>query len=546
MLKGTRLIGARDQIARASSFEDAHAGHRWQLPARYNISTDCVSRWATDAMWRSRPALIWHKADDSLETFTWAEIEQRINRMANGLISRLGIQPGDVVAVMLPQRPETAIIHMAIYRVGAILLPLSKLYAGDALQYRIVHASAKAIVVDEESLPTIDDVRAGVDTVQNIMVVGDGPSEHLRWSDVEEAGSPVFEAADTTPNTPALLSYTSGTTGTPKGCLHGHRVALGHANLSYVLDYFQEDDVYYSHADWSWLAGIGNGILGPWGFGVPIVASTPRFDPAHLVRLIDRTNVTVGLYTPTVLRLVRQAGETPKRLLRCVVSGAELVTPEITEWAAVSFADSFNIGFGQTEANDVIGCVSMWETPPVETLGRALPGHDVAIMDDQDHPVEVGEIGEICIRADNDPVQLLEYFRSPEATAEKFRSGWLHTGDLGYADDRGYLAFSGRTDDMIKASGYRISPGEVEAAILRLDEVVECAVVGVADADRGQVVKAFVQVEDGVNTDSLADRVRTSVRAGVGKHAYPRQVEFVSEFPRTATGKIRRAELRGR
>jgi acetyl-CoA synthetase len=539
-------VGVADQIVVSSTFEQAIAQHQWRIPDRYNISVDCLTRWASDPTTADRPGLLWARADGEVDELSWVYLDRQVNRVANVLTNRFGIGRGDVVGVLLAQRPETAICHMAIYRIGAILLPLSKSYAGRALSYRLEHGGAKLVIVDAESRSSVETVRGELTDLRGVMVVDADAAPDERYQDLVEQAAATFQPADTSPHDPALLAYTSGTTGDPKGCLHGHRVALGHANLSYVLNYFQAGDRYYSPADWSWLAGIGNGMLGPWGFGVPVVASEARFDPQDLGALIDRTGVTVGLFTPTVLRLVRHSGGAPTRKLRCVVSGAELVTPEVVEWSLESFADAFNIGFGQTEANDIVGCVSAWEDPPLETLGRTLPGHRVEILDADDQPVAPGEIGEIALELEGNPVALMEYYKSPETTAAKFANGWLHTGDLGIADEAGYMRFVGRTDDMIKASGYRISPGEVEGCILQHPAVVECAAVGVEDAERGQIVKAFVQVRDDVHTDRriLVDEIKAAVRAGVGRHAYPREVEFVTEFPRTVTGKIRRAELR--
>jgi acetyl-CoA synthetase len=434
---------------------------------------------------------------------------------------------------------------MAVYHLGAVALPVSKLYGTDAVAYRLEHSDARVVVVDDDSRATVAPALPGLPLLGHVVTVGprQAATDHVFDELVREA-SPRSRPVDTAPDEPAVLMYTSGTTGRPKGCLHGHRAALGHANLGYSLDLPRAGDVYYSHADWSWVAGLMNGLLATWGFGLTVVCSDARFDPGGMAALIERHGVTCGLYTPGVLRQLAEHRPSTDYRLRCAVSGGELVTPEVAEWALAEFTGSFNVGFGQTEINDVIGNISLWEQPPLGPLGRPTPGHHVALLDEHDQTVPPGTTGEIAVRADaGNPAPMLRYHRDPEGTAAKFRSGWVHTGDLGVADDRGYISFASRTDDVIKTSGYRVGPGEIEACLLRHPAVRECAVVGVPDPQRGQVVVAHV-VARGQEGDALAAELQDVVRRQVGHHAYPREVRFVDELPKTVTGKVLRTRLR--
>jgi acetyl-CoA synthetase len=540
------VTGVPDQIAwDARSFDEARAQHRWKVPAVYNIAADCVHRWAADPAKRDAPALVWDRGDGRTTTYSWVDADREVRRAANALRSELGVRPGDVVALLLPQRPETAFLHMAVFHLGAVSLPISKLYGSDAVEYRLRHASARVVVVDDESRLTINPVLGRLPDLRHVVTVGAPQSAADRsYDDLIRRASPRSEPAATRPDQPAILMYTSGTTGQPKGCLHGQRVSLGHANLGYSLDLPRPDDVYYSHADWSWVAGLMNGLLATWGFGLTVVCCDGRFDPAALTALVERHGVTCGLYTPGVLRQLAEHSPPSAHRLRCAVSGGELVTPEVSQWALENFTSAFNVGFGQTEVNDLIGNVSLWEAAPIGPLGRPLPGHEVALLDEDDQPVAQGATGEIAVRlTDDNPAPMLRYHLDPTSTAAKFRSGWLHTGDLGTADESGFISFASRTDDVIKTSGYRVGPGEVEACLLSHPAVRECAVIGVPDPSRGQSVVAHVVVR-AAGDAQLARELQDFVRSRVGHHAYPRAVHFSDALPKTVTGKVIRAQLR--
>jgi acetyl-CoA synthetase len=344
--------------------------------------------------------------------------------------------------------------------------------------------------------------------------------------------------------------YTSGTTGKPKGVLQGHRFLLGHNGVDYAFNFLREDDVYYSPADWAWAGGLMLGLLLPMAHGIPLVAyRATHFDPEHALAIMERHGVSVGLFPPTVLRLIRDSGaarpEVVDRLrLRCFVSGAEAVTPEVIAWAQDRLRVAINNAYGQTEANGLVGHCSALESMDPEALGRPYPGHAVAIVNDALEPVGPGEMGQIAVRAD-DPACMLEYWRNPTATGEKVSGGWLLTGDSAHYDGDGLLYFHGRADDIIKSSGYRIGPAEIESALLEHEAVAECAAIGKPDPVRGQVVAAYVRLRDGATpSEGLTAALQRLVRERVGAHAYPREVHYVESLPRTETGKIRREQLK--
>jgi acetyl-CoA synthetase len=545
------VIGLREQtVKNAKDIADARARHRWQIPADYNIAMDCIDR-HTDL--RDKPALFYEDDEGRVEKYNFRQIGALSRRFANAL-SALGVHRGDVVAIHLPQRPETAIAHIGCYRLGAIALPISKLFGPDALLYRLTNSAAKALMLEPESVDKIDPIRSQLPDLKHVIVTGgDGPlpSGQVSFDHLISQASEAFTMPETSAEFPALLMYTSGTTGDPKGVLHAARYVLGHNGIDYSYNFLRGGDLYYSPADWAWAGGLLDGLLAIWPYGIPVLAyrSKARFDPDVMLHLVQKYSATIGLYPPTVLKGLREIKNPRERYpnlrLRCVVSGAEPVSPELARWVDEQLGVEFNQAFGQTEANYFIGNCSALEKPILEPLGKPYPGHDVAILVDG-HPVGAGEKGEIGIRRDS-PVVMKEYWKNSAAMSDKFAGEWCLTGDMGHIDDQGYVYFQGRNDDVIKTSGYRVGPAEVEAKIIEHPAVASCAVIGVPDERRGQSIKAFLKLLPGHEpSQKLIEEIQQHVKQRLAAHEYPRQFEFIDEFPMTVTGKIRRRDLRDR
>ena len=498
---------------------------------------------------RDKPALYYQDDEGREEKYTFGEIGALSRRFANALTG-LGVKRGDVVAIHLPQRPETAIAHIALYRIGAIALPISKLFGSDALLYRLTNSAARVILLEPESVEKIELIRSQLPELRHVIIAG-GNKGGLGFDDLISKASEDFTTARTAAEDPVLLMYTSGTTGDPKGVLHASRYVLGHNGIDYSYNFLREGDLYYSPADWAWAGGLLDGLLAIWPYGIPVLAyhSKARFDPNVMLGLVAKYGATVGLYPPTVLKGLREVKNPrekyPNLRLRCIVSGAEPVSPELARWVDDQLKVEFNQAFGQTEANYFIGNCSALEKPRLEPLGKAYPGHDVAIVVDG-QPVKPGATGEIAIRRDS-PVVMKEYWKNPEAMNEKFAGEWCLTGDIGSMDDEGYIYFQGRGDDVIKTSGYRVGPAEVEAKIIEHPAVASCAVIGVPDERRGQAIKAFVKLlPDHQPSDRMIAEIQQHVKTRLAAHEYPRELEFIDEFPMTVTGKIRRRDLRER
>ncbi len=501
------------------TYETLRAAFRWVLPGRVNIGVEVSDRQPAGA-----PAILVTDGREITRVVSFGELSEASNRLANVLVAK-GVEAGDRVALILSQRPETAIAHVAIYKLGAIAVPLSAAFGSDALEVRLRGSEPQAVLGERESLERV--AALGFD---GVLIDVDRDLEPLL-----AAASPDFTAAPTTPDTPALLVYTSGTTGAPKGALHGHRVLAGHLpGFELSHDFFpQSGDRIWTPADWAWIGGLYDVVMPALAHGMPVVAyRARRFDPEQAFDLIARAGVRNVFMPATALRMMRRAGGVPVSL-RTLASGGETVGEETAAWCRERFGVRLNEFYGQTEANLLIGNCAAWPERP-GWMGRAYPGHELRLVD-----------GEIAVRVEGDPVVFLGYWRDDEATAGRVRDGWLHTGDLAEVDDEGNYRSIGRVDDLISSGGHRIGPGEIEECLIRHPAVAIAAVIGVPDEVRGEVVKAFVVTSPGASGSAeLVTELQAHVRHRLAGYEVPRSIEFVQELPLTVTGKIRRGELR--
>jgi acetyl-CoA synthetase len=494
-------------------------------------------------------ALLELQSDGSARTFTFGALARDSNRLANAL-SALGVNPGDRVAIMAPQSIECALTHLAVYKLSAIAVPMSTLLGPDAVSHRLQDSGASVIVVgsncSDEARQTIVDSGLPVISAESSNL-----SRHRHFWEIVRRASDRFIPADTTADSPALIIYTSGTTGSPKGAVHAHRVLIGHLpGFELSHDFFpQAGDRFWSPAEWAWIGGLMNCLLCTWFHGMPIVAARRDgpFDPEWAVGIVRGLGVRNTFLPPTALRLMHKAEVSlPAGTLRTIMSGGEHLGEEVSSWASERLGVQPNEIFGQTEANYVIGnCRSTWPVVP-GSMGLPYPGHDVSVLSDDGIELAPGEIGEVGVRVP-DPVAFLGYWANSDATAKKVRGDWLFTGDLASTDADGYFWFGGRSDDVISSAGYRIGPQEIEQCLQQHHAVRLAAAIGIPDVLRGEVVKAFIELNAGsAPSPELADEIRSFVRDRLAAYEYPRQIEFISQIPLTVTGKIRRSVLRER
>jgi acetyl-CoA synthetase len=510
------------------------------IPRKFNLGVACLDEQDPNAR-----ALTIVSPDDSDVSYTFGQVKDRANRLAN-VLRELGVGKGDVVGLVKTASLETAVSYMAIFRLGAVALPLSSLFGPDALQYRLRHGEAKVVITAIENAAKVREA-LGDDPVP-LVVVGGRPAEgELSFVDALAAASPNFMPVTTDAEDPVFLIYTSGTTGDPKGALHAHRLVFGHIPaLETIFEFYpQPGDVFWSPADWAWIGGLMDVFIPAWWFGLPIVVDLDgAFSAERAVWLMRKYAVTLTLLPPTAMRVIRASGIPGGDFsMRVVLSGSEVVGADLLRWSTDYFDCTVNEAYGQTELNACVGnCASVYPIKP-GALGRALPGTVVAVIDDEGNPL-IGVEGEIAIDRHH-PNTLLEYWRNPQATKDKYINDWLITGDLGVMDEDGYLWFKSRKDDVIKSSGYRIGPGEIENSLGAHEAVAMAAVIGVPDERRGQVPKAFVVLKPGVEpSDELAEALRQHVRRRLAPHEVPREVVFIDDLPRTTTGKVMRRALR--
>ncbi|MEK8048868.1 AMP-binding protein [Ideonella sp. DXS22W] len=545
-----------------------HASFRWQVPAQFNIAEACCGRWA-----RRTPravAIRWQRENGERGSLSYGQLQRQANRLAHAL-ARRGVARGDRVAIVMPQRVETAVAHMAVYQLGAVAMPLSMLFGPEALEYRLRDSGARAAIVDESAIANLRAARPACPALACVIAVGQATGQgDMDWAPALAAEPDRHDPVVTGADDPAVLIYTSGTTGPPKGALIPHRALIG--NLSGFVcsqNFFPQDDaVFWSPADWAWTGGLMDALLPTLYFGRPIVAYQGRFDPERALALMAEYKVTHSFLFPTALKAMMKAVPEPRQRfrlrLRAVMSAGEAVGDAVFAWCQQALGVTVNEMFGQTEINYIVGnCTRSldaqgrlapgWPAKP-GSMGRAYPGHRVAVIDDDGRECPRGTPGDVAVHrldvhGQPDPVFFLGYWNNPQATAAKFTGdpadSWCRTGDTAVMDADGYLWYQGRSDDVFKAAGYRIGPSEVENCLVKHPAVANAAVVPKPDAARGAVVKAYVVLSPGFSGDTgLVEALQQHVKGRLAPYEYPKEIEFIDALPMTTTGKVQRRVLR--
>jgi acetyl-CoA synthetase len=514
------------------TYEEAVAAHEWRVPERYNLAQDVCDKHPPD-----RLAMVHESFDGTVREVAWGELQALANGAA-AVLRDVGVGRGDRVAVVLPPTPETAAIFFGTWKLGALLLSMSVLYGDDGIRHRLSDAEPAVLVTDEANQGRFSGWSGRVLTLEGLL---DGaPSDPI--------------STDTAADDPAQLYYTSGTTGTAKGVVHAHRYLLAHEEFVYCHD-VQDGERFHGMGEWAWAAGIAP-LLGPWRLGAVqlVYQREGGFDGRKQLAFLSRHGATNVFTTPTAMRSmmsIEAAGENhPLPDLRIVCSAGEPLNPEAIRWFREQYGITVLDYYGLTESYPLVANYPFMEVRE-GSMGRVMPGWDVQLLDEDERPVGEGERGEICLRARSNPHYPLGYWSPPsdptaneQAARETFGGEWFHTKDAASMDADGYVWYEGRADDVIIAAGYRIGPFEVESALPRAPAVAEAAAVASPDERRGNVVKAFIVLAGGQSRPTSSPRrSRRSCATAVGLRV-PAKVEFVSDLPKTLTGKIRRIELR--
>ena len=516
-------------------------------PDNSNIFHMTVGRYL-DAASRDKPALIYQAADGSVSVQSFADVDRAATGLA-ATLRRMGYGPGDFIGLHTGQHPDTAVAHMAIAKLGAVAVTLSQLYGPETLAHALNDCAARVILTDQLAWAALRASQSETfPHVRHVLMRDPGPGEF----DLTEAFNdrslftPAYGGADD----PALLMYTSGSTGKPKGILHGHRVLAAYTpsiNLFFNMSMQDPDAVFWSPSDWAWVGGLLDMLFPAWMAGRPIATSLDRFSAEGAYSFMARHRVTHCFLAPTAIKRLAQTRDPRSSYalsLRVICTGGEALAAETLEWAENRLGVVCNEFYGMTEVNHLIGnCAALYPRKP-GSMGRAYPGHEVHLVDDQGSAVPDGEAGEIVTPADA-PTRFLGYLHNPDKAAEMRLGPWLRTHDLAVRDADGYYWYKGRSDDLIKSSGFRIGPAEIEECLLAHPAVADCAVIGKPDAARGQIVKAFVKLRAGVSpSDPLTAELCSLVRTRLAAYKVPREVQFVADFEMTTSGKINRRALR--
>ncbi|MEO1292233.1 MAG: AMP-binding protein [Pseudomonadota bacterium] len=528
------------------SYEQAVRDFRWPSPHRYNLADALSGDWAVREP--GRVAIRHLTGDVQIEDWSYGRLDARASQASNAFAA-LGLMRGDRCGVLLPQSPETALLHIALYKMGAVALPLFTLFGEDGLHYRLENAAARMVVTDAANLPKILAIRDRLPKLERVLCI-DGPEVGvLGFHETLDQAADRFETVATTLSDPSFICYTSGTTGPPKGALHMHGVLLGHLPgvQMWLEGVPKPGDVNWTPADWAWLGGLCNVMMPSLAYGIPLIAHRmSKFDPDHAFWIWQRLGVTIGFLPPTALKIMRQAKAPPTDALslRAIGCGGEPLGTELLDWGRATLGLTINEFYGQTECNLIVSNNQAMMPVKPGSMGRATPGHRLTVLSSEGQELPVGETGEIAV-ARGTLSMFKEYWQRPDATEKKFSGDWMRTGDEGHIDEEGYVTFSARTDDVITSAGYRIGPGEVEDCLTSHPAVAMAGVIGVPDEIRGEAVKAYVVLRPGVEgTAALVEDIQSHVKQRLSPHEYPREVAFLDQMPLTATGKIMRRELK--
>ncbi len=559
-------------------------GFGWEVPEFFNMAHMCCRRWGQAADATEKIAIIADSTGAQARFHSYAELYEQACRLSH-VLSGLGVQPGDRVAIVMPQRFETAVAYMAVLQMGAVAMPLSMLFGPEALAYRLQDSEAVVAIADESAIANLLEVRALCAQLRHILGVGQAaPQADLDYALTVSTQSPSFETYPTRASDAAVLIYTSGTTGNPKGALIPHRALIG--NLTGFIcsqNWFgfdplqpvyaskpstcpQSQAVFWSPADWAWTGGLMDALLPTLYFGRPIVGFNGRFSPQVAFELMQRHRVTHTFLFPTALKAMMKAYPQPRRhfklQLQAIMSAGEAVGDAVFGYCQQELGVTVNEMFGQTEVNYIVGnCAILYPAKP-GSMGKGYPGHRVTVIDEQGCECPVGVPGDVAIHLRDvhgqpDPIFFLGYWKNEAATRAKFTGDWCRTGDLAIRDADGYLWYQGRADDVFKAAGYRIGPGEIENCLVKHPAVANAAVVPKPDPERGALVKAYVVIaSEFIAKSPLFERAKADfyaqltlalqahVKGKLAPYEYPKEIEFVDALPMTTTGKVQRRVLR--
>jgi acetyl-CoA synthetase len=526
-------------------YEKTYKAWKWDIPKKYNIGVDVIDKHVTSKN-KNKVALYWENAAGDTARYTFRDLKILTDKFGN-VLRTLGFKKGDRFLIRLPNIPAFQIAFLGGVKIGAVPIPSSVMFREHEIEYRINDSSAKAVITTQKFAKEVHAIKNNCKTLEHIIVVGDWHPGELSFDVLMKEASPHLELEPTKSTDIAFFCYTSGTTGNPKGAVHLHQWVPGNDPSVLFWQNGQETDLVAHTGDLNWIYPLGNGFLYTWRWGISTLVYDGKFDAVHWFELLEKYRVTNLASVPTAYRMFLTIKDAEKTYdlssLRHCISAGEPLNPEvIKEWKRRFGIDAYD-GIGMTEVMVYVSNMSGMKIK-LGSCGKPQPGHLCALLDENGKPVKQGETGALAINK-TDPGLFREYWNKPEKTKESFSGDWFLSGDVLYQDEEGYYWFSGRNDDLIKASGYRISPFEVESAIISHPDVLECAVVASPDPMRGTIIKAYVILRDRTKaSDAMVKEIQEHTKKVAAPYKYPREIEFVTELPKTQSGKIKRKDLR--
>ena len=518
---------------------------KWNIPDKYNIGYDIVDKHA-EGKNKDKIALFWEDSEGNSKKFTFGEMKVLSNKFGN-VLKNLGFKKGDRFLIRLPNIPEFQISFIGGVKIGAVPIPSSVMFREHEIEYRINDSSSKAVITISKYALEVNKIKDKCPTLEHVIIVDDAKDDELSYEDLMKDSSGTLDLEDTNSSDMAFFCYTSGTTGNPKGAVHLHRWVPGNDPSILYWQNADENDIIGHTGDLNWIFPLGNGFLYPWRWGVTTFVYDGKFNAERWYKLIEKYKITNLASVPTAYRLFVTVKDAENKydlssLKHCISAGEPLNPEVIKKWKKMFGLDIYD-GIGMTEIMVYLSNLRDMNIKP-GSCGRPQPGHICAAIDKDGNPLPPGVPGVLGIKK-TDPGLFKEYWNKPEKTCDSFKNDWFLSGDVLYQDEDGYFWFSGRDDDLIMASGYRISPFEVESAIISHPDVLECAVVASPDSIRGVIVKAFVILQDKTKaSDELVKDIQDHAKSIAAPYKYPREIEFVEELPKTQSGKIKRKILR--
>jgi benzoate-CoA ligase family protein len=532
-------------MAEVFDYEKAYKGWKWEIPEFYNMGHDCCDRLA-DGPERNKVALYWENEAGEERKYTFRDFKNMSNQFGN-VLRGLGLTKGDRFIIRLPNVPEFQTAFLGGVKIGAVPIAISAMFTAKEIAYRINDSEAKAIVTTEDGLASIEEAMKTSPPMKHVIVVNGKQGKHLDYGKLMATASRELVLEKTKSSDMAFFCYTSGTTGNPKGAVHRHSWAMANDPGFKFWQGYRDGDVVAHTGNLNWIYPLGNGFLYAWRHGASVLLYDGRFDAVKWFQLLEKYEVTNLATVPTALRMMLSVEgaekQYPLKTVRRIISAGEPLNPEVIQLWKKRWGQEIHEGIGMTE---VMVYLSNIEGMPLKpgSCGRPQPGHVCAIVDETGKVLPPNQPGNLAVRKD-DPGLFTEYWNKPEKTAECFVGDWFLSGDTLFTDEDGYFWFQGRGDDLIKASGYRISPFEVESAVIEHPAVLECAAVQSPDEMRGGIVKTFIVLREGnAPSDELAKEIQAFVKKNHAPYMYPREIEFVPSLPKTQSGKIKRKDLR--